>query len=218
MKITRLNWISVILALLMFGVAIWFYPQLPDPVPTHWNAAGEVNGWSAKPWGVMLFPVLGLAIVAIMLVLPVISPRGFRLDAARRVYDIVVFVLVAFLAVVQVYSYRAALEGGGDLVKAVPALVGLLFIVLGNYLGKFPKNFFVGIRTPWTLASDAVWNRTHRLAGWLFTAAGLAIVAGVSIGSPPWLMISAILVAALLPALYSLVLYRKLEGFESEED
>jgi uncharacterized membrane protein len=140
------------------------------------------------------------------------------LDAARRVYDIVVFIFVAFMAVLQVYTYRSALEGGSDLVKTVPAMVGLLFIALGNYLGKFPKNFFVGIRTPWTLASDVVWARTHRLAGWLFMAAGFVVVASVFFDSPPWVMISAIAAAALIPFVYSLVIYRKLEGFEPEDE
>jgi uncharacterized membrane protein len=218
MKITRLNGVSIALALVMFGIAAWFYPHLPDPVPTHWNAAGEVNGWTPKPWGVLVFPVMTLGLIAVLLVLPVISPRGFRLDSARRVYDIVIFIVAAFMAVVQVYTYRSAIAGGSDLVVAVPVMVGLLFMALGNYLGKFPKNFFVGIRTPWTLASDVVWARTHRLAGWLFIVAGLAIVIGAFFGSPPWLMITAIAAAAAIPFLYSLFLYRRLEGFRPEDD
>lgn len=138
------------------------------------------------------------------------------LDAARRVYDIVVFIFVAFMAVLQVYTYRSALEGGSDLVKAVPAMVGLLFIALGNYLGKFPKNFFVGIRTPWTLASDAVWNRTHRLAGWLFMAAGVLIVGNGFLAGPAWVLVIMIMFAALVPAVYSFFCYRRLHGFRDE--
>ena len=218
MKITRLNWLTLLVALAMFGVAAWYYPALPDPVPTHWNAAGEVDGWTPKPWGVWLFPMITLGIMAILMLLPVVSPKGFRLDSARRAYDIVIFIIAGFMVAVQVYSYRSALTGGSELVRVVPVLVGVLFTALGNYLAKFPKNFFVGIRTPWTLANDVVWARTHRLAGWLFTAAGLVIVIGAFFSSPPGLMISAIMVAALVPVVYSLILYRKLEGFEPEED
>ncbi len=218
MKLSRLNLICVLLALVTFGIAAWYYPQLPDPVPTHWNAAGQADDWTAKPWGVYIFPVVNLGLLGILLVLPVISPRGFRLDSARRVYDIVIFIVIAFMAIVQFYSYRSALEDGGDMVKAMPVMVGLLFIALGNYLGKFPKNFFVGIRTPWTLASDLVWNRTHRLAGWLFMAAGFVAVVSTLVGSPPAVMIVAIATAAVVPVVYSLVLYRKLEGFDPEEE
>ena len=89
--------------------------------------------------------------------------------------------------------------------------VGALLMVLGNYMGKLRKNFFIGIRTPWTLASDAVWERTHRLAGWLFVAAGLVMVASVLIGAPIWLPLGAIAAATLLPVAYSLWIYRRLD-------
>lgn len=217
MNISRLNWVSIALALAMFGVAAWYYPQLPDPVPTHWNAAGEVDGWTGKPWGVYLFPVITLGLVMLLMVLPVISPRGFRLDSARRVYDIVIFALAAFMAVIEFYSFRSAIHGAESLTRAVPMMVGFLFIVLGNYLGKFPKNFFVGIRTPWTLASDVVWNRTHRLGGYVFMLAGLVILLTGIFSMPPWVLITAALGAALVPAVYSLVLYKRLHGFANGE-
>lgn len=213
MNVSRLNWVSIGVVLLMFAVAAWYYPSLPDSVPTHWNAAGEADGWTPKPWGAYLIPVIALGSILVLLVLPVISPRGFRLDAARRAYDIVIFALAAFLAVIEVYSFRSAIHGAENLSRAVPMLIGFLLIVLGNYLGKFPKNFFVGIRTPWALASDVVWNRTHRLGGYLFMLGGLLILLSGLFDSPPWVMITVVIVVALVPAAYSLVLYRKLHGF-----
>lgn len=218
MKLTRMNVVTLVLALAGFAVAAWYYPALPDPVPTHWNAAGEVDGWTDKPWGVWVLPLVTLGLAAVMLVLPVISPKGFRLDAARRAYDIVLFTLVAFMLAIEVFAFRAALHGGGGLAQVVPVMVGFLLIALGNYLGKFPKNFFVGIRTPWTLASDQVWNRTHRLAGYLFMAAGAGVVLTGFLQTPGWLLIAIVLPAALIPALYSLLLYRKLHGFSGEPD
>lgn len=218
MKLTRMNLVSLALVLATFAVAAWYYPALPDPVPTHWNAAGEVDGWTDKPWGVWLIPLITLATTAVMLVLPAIAPKGFRLDAARRVYDIVVFMLVAFMLTVELFAFRAALHGGGGVAQMVPVAVGFLLIALGNYLGKFPKNFFVGIRTPWTLASDQVWNRTHRLAGYLFMAAGAVVVLTGLLQTPAWLLIAAVMLAALIPALYSLILYRRLHGFGAEAD
>ena len=122
------------------------------------------------------------------------------------------------MTVVEVYSYYSIITGGSDLFDVVPFMVGLLCMVLGNYFGKFPKNFFIGIRTPWTLASDVVWARTHRLVGRLFIVAGLAIVAGAFFGSPPWLMITALGTAAVISVFYSLFLYRRLVGFKPEDD
>ena len=217
MKINRLNWFSLFMVLVGVVLAIVFYGGLPDPVPSHWNMAGEIDGWMPKPWGVWLFPAINGGLFVLFMLLPVISPKGFRLDSARRAYDIVVFVLIAFMTVVQAMVYLGARGQGLAVDVAVPLMTGILFIVLGNYLGKFPKNFFVGIRTPWTLASDEVWNRTHRLGGWCFMLAGVLIAISAFTPSSPF-MISAVVLAAGVPILYSLYLYRKLHGFDTDED
>ncbi|NIM70180.1 MAG: DUF1648 domain-containing protein [Xanthomonadales bacterium] len=216
MRVSRINVFTLALVAVMALVAAAYYQSLPDPVPTHWNAAGEVDGWTAKPLGVWLLPLMAGGLSVLLFVLPAISPRGFRLDLARRAYDIVVFLVVAFLAVVEVLAFRAALGETGELARALPIMIGFLFIGLGNYLGKFPKNFFVGIRTPWTLASDAVWNRTHRLAGWLFMAAGVLIVGNGFLAGPAWVLVIMIMFAALVPAVYSFFCYRRLHGFRDE--
>jgi uncharacterized membrane protein len=218
MNVSRLNWITIAVTVAAVVMAAWFYPQLPDPVPTHWNGSGEVDGWTAKPWGVWLFPAIIASITAVLLVLPVISPRGFRLDSARRAYDIVLFSLVMFLIVVMIISFWTALKPGQEMGDFIPALIGGLFVLLGNYLGKFPKNFFVGIRTPWTLASDYVWNQTHRLAGWTFIAGGLLAIFSTLLGGPAWIFVSTILVAAFTPVIYSFWLYRKEIGFSAKDD
>lgn len=218
MKLSRLNILALVLIAMTVVVSALFQADLPDPVPTHWNAAGEVDGWTPKPWGVWLWPALTAGLYALLLVLPWISPKGFRLDSARRVYDIVAFVLVAFLAAIQLTAFLDALGKGPGVAALVPVLLGLLFIVLGNYLGKFPKNFFVGIRTPWTLASDEVWNRTHRLGGWLFMGAGALLFGSAFFGFSRLVVIAVVAVTAAVPLLYSLFLYRKLHGFRRERD
>ena len=217
MKLSRLNWVTGGVLAVMFALAAWYFPQLPDPVPTHWNAAGEVDGWTPKPWGVWLMPVITLGTFLVLLVLPFISPKGFRLEQSRRAYDIVLFVVVCFLALTQLFSFRSAISGGQELTQFVPVAVGMLFLVLGNYLGKFQKNFFVGIRTPWTLASDEVWNRTHRLAGYMFMTGGVVIMLTGLLGLGVEWFIATVIVITIIPALYSLLLYRRLEGFDSND-
>jgi len=91
-----------------------------------------------------------------------------------------------------------------------------LLVVIGNYPTKFPKHFFVGIRTPWTLASDEVWFKTHRLAGWLFSIAGVAMFIGALIGVPMAPLIVLVLAAALMPVVFSLLCYRKVHGFKTD--
>lgn len=217
MKLSRLNWVTGGVLAVMFALAAWYFPQLPDPVPTHWNAAGEVDGWTPKPWGVWLMPVLSLGTFLVLLVFPVISPKGFRLEQSRRAYDIVLFVVVCFMALTQLFSFRSAISGGQELMQFVPVAVGMLFLVLGNYLGKFQKNFFIGIRTPWTLASDEVWNRTHRLGGYMFMAGGVVIIFSGLLGLGVEWFIATVIVIAVIPTLYSLLLYRRLEGFDSND-
>jgi len=217
MKLTRLNWLTVAVVAVFGGLAAWYYPLLPDPVPTHWNANGEVDGWAHKPWGVWILPAILLLLSAILFVLPVVSPRGFRLDQARRSYDIVVLLTVSFIAGIGVCAFESARGGTISMSVALPWLLGLLFIALGNYLPKFPRNFFVGVRTPWTLASDVVWNRTHRLAGWLMMAGGVFMVVAALLGFSLLVGMVGIGVAVLVPVLYSLLLYRKLVGFKQED-
>lgn len=217
MKVSRLNWASLAVIAITAGIAAWYYPILPDPVPTHWNANSQVDGWTPKPWGVWLMPVINLGVFLLLFILPAISPRGFRLEQSRRAFDIVIFVMICFLALVQMFSFRSAMSQGTELARFVPVGVGMLFLILGNYLGKFQKNFFIGIRTPWTLASDEVWNRTHRLGGYVFMVGGLLIIVIGLAGLPvQWFVATAVLVA-LIPTLYSFIAYRRLEGFGNDE-
>jgi uncharacterized membrane protein len=217
MKISTMNWIALAVAAALCVASGWYYPYLPDPVPTHWNISGQADGWMAKPMGVWLMPVIIFMAAILLIFLPRFAPRGFRLDSARKAYDLVILLVVLFLAAITLLGYRSALGHQYAMQDGLPVLLGLFFIALGNYLAKFPKNFFIGIRTPWTLASDAVWTRTHRLGGWLFFCAGLVIIGGSLFQGPEWLMLAAIVTAALVPVLYSLLLYRKLHGFELEE-
>ena len=218
MSISRLNGVSAVIVLAGLALAWWYYPQLPDPVPTHWNAAGEVDGWTSKPWGVWLFPAISSGLLLMFLVLPVISPKGFRLEQSRKAYDSVVFIFLGFMVGVQLFTYRSAISGGQELVKFVPMAIGLLFVVLGNYIGKFQKNFFVGIRTPWTLASDRVWNRTHRLGGYVFMIGGVLIMLSGVFNAPVGFFIAVAIGVALIPTIYSLVIYKQLEGFDGQDN
>ena len=177
---------------------------------------GEVDDYTPKPWGVMIMPLIAAFVFIIMRLIPVISPKGFRTDEFRGVVNIFTVTLVGFTSSVALLVLLAATGRDVHVNEMVFAGTGLLFIVLGNYLGKVRKNFFIGIRTPWTLASDEVWSRTHRLGGWVFVLIGFLLFINAFVRFPQSWLIGSIIVVALVPVVYSFVLYRKIEGFEEE--
>ncbi len=201
-----------LIALIMVAVA---YPGLPDPMPTHWNIHGQVDGWMSKFWGAFLFPIVMTAIWLVFLVLPRISPRGFEMEPFARAWGILKVAVLGLLLFMGVLVLRAAKANGSLSQAAMFASIGVLFVVIGNLLGKITRNFFVGIRTPWTLASEEVWYRTHRLAGKCFVAAGLFVIATSVLHLGVWPIFVSIGLAALWPVAYSYVIYRKLEGLPS---
>lgn len=202
-----------LLVLAGFAVVLPAYSGLPDPMPSHWNAAGQVNGWLPKFWGAFLIPIMMAVLWLIFLVLPRISPRGFEMEPFLRAWGVLKVTLLGLLLFLDILILRAAATRTGEMSQtALFVGMGILFVVLGNLLGKVTRNFFVGIRTPWTLASEEVWYRTHRLAGKLFVLAGIVIAADALIGFKVWTLIAATGLAALIPVVYSYILYKRIEG------
>ena len=216
MTTLRTNVLSLTFIAITIAVAAYLYPSLPEQIPTHWNIQGEVDDYTPKPWGVLIMPLAAVFIFVIMKLIPVISPKGFRTDQFMDVVNIFTVTLVGFMSGIGLLVLLAASGRNVHINEMVFAGVGLLFIVLGNYLGKVRKNFFIGIRTPWTLASDEVWNRTHRLGGWVFVLIGFFMFLNAFIQFPEGWLIGSIVVVALVPVVYSYVLYRKIEGFQEE--
>jgi uncharacterized membrane protein len=211
MKVNRVDALSAALVGAAFLLAGRFYGRLPRAVPVHWNARGVADGFMAKPWGVFILPLTMAAVWLVLWLVPRISPHGYRLDRSRRAIAIVQVSVMAFLLAVTALALLAGTGAPVAMARAVPVFVGALFMVIGNFMPKFGRNFFVGIRTPWTLASDEVWLRTHRFGGPLFVLAGLAlVVSGVLDGGLAGMLVPAG-AAALVPIVYSYLLYRRIE-------
>jgi len=218
MKSIRSEAVNILLIALSFAVVIYFWDSLPDPMPTHWGAKGQVNGWTPKPWGPLIIPLMTLGIYLLFLALPAISPRGFRMEGFIKVFRILRCAMVALMFLFNLLIIAIVLGAPLKMERVLPVIIGLSLMVIGNYLGKVSRNFFVGIRTPWTLASEEVWLRTHRLGGRLFVLGGMVmIIAGVA-GLPVAIWIVAVALASLTPMVYSYFLYRRLEGFKGEAD
>ncbi|KAA3642076.1 MAG: DUF1648 domain-containing protein [Proteobacteria bacterium] len=198
-------------------VAFFYSPYLPDPIPTHWNIKGEIDGWTAKPWGVYIIPIISTITTGLLLFLPKIAPKGFRLEGALKVYYLLTLVIAIFMLLIMIFTFSAAQNQNFNMTTWIMSGIGLLFIIIGNYLTKIPKNFFLGIRTPWTLASDEVWYKTHRLSAWVFIIAGLVMMLSPITPYQQTILITVIIATATIPILYSLYMYKKVEGFKSED-
>ena len=212
------DWLSILFIAFSFVFAAVMYPSLPELIPTHWNAAGDVDSYTPKPWGAFVLPAIAWLVFVLMKLIPVISPKGFRTDQFIEVVRLFQVVLVAFMAVLTVATLLYAAGYQIAMPRVVTGALGVLFVILGNYLGKVRKNFFIGIRTPWTLASSEVWARTHRLAAWLFTLAGIAALMSALYLPDVRVVVSSALIAGFVPVIYSFLLYRRLEGFEPEDE
>jgi uncharacterized membrane protein len=217
MNKTRADIISLLFVVTAFAVAAFLYPSLPEMIPTHWNVRGEVDSYMKKPGGAIIMPAMALFTFLVMKVIPIISPKGYGTDKFSDVIGVLQVTLVGFMSIVAVLVLLEARGLDVRINEMIIAGTGLLFVIIGNYLGKVRKNFFIGIRTPWTLASDEVWNRTHRIGGRLFILSGIIIWVGALLRVPlTWTVIVAVSLV-LIPVIYSYFLYRKIEGFQSND-
>jgi len=199
-------------------LAAVLYGDLPAQIPTHWNAAGEVDDYSPKGWGTVMLLGMGVLIWVIMKLIPVISPKGYRTETFAEIVNLFQVVLVAFMSGICVLVLLESYGINVRINESIFIAVGLLLFILGNYMTKMRKNFFLGIRTPWTLASDEVWSRTHRVGGPIFMAGGLLLAVSAFLPIRAEAMAAVIVVIALVPVVYSYFVYRSVEGFTEDSD
>lgn len=215
-SLSRLDWLSLACIAGTLLLVILMYPRLPEQIPVHWNAAGEIDRYSSRLFGVLMMPGIALATFVLFKVLPPMSPKGFRLDESRSTLDVIQVVLVALACAIGVATVLIAVGVQLDMVKVVLMGLGLMLMVTGNVLNKVRKNFFVGIRTPWTLADDEVWAKTHRFAGRTFFAGGLLVCVLAFFQSSAIPVLAGVSIAVLLPVVYSFFVYRKLHGTSTD--
>jgi uncharacterized membrane protein len=198
----------VILGMWATAAAVW--RLAPDRLPVHWNLAGEVDRYGGKFEGLLILPLVAVAVYLLMLFLPRIDPGRANYETFARAYGVIRLAVLALVAFVYGCMVLAALGYQVDTGLLVPLAVGILLCVLGNLMGKIRPNWFVGVRTPWTLSSRESWNKTHRLAGRLFVAMGCA-VAAFGFFPSAWLLACLIAAGAVMMiwiTVYSYVVWR----------
>ena len=172
----RLEAPQIVLIAVMFAAAALAWPVAPDRIPVHWNAAGEVDRYGGKVEGLLLMPLIASGIYLLMRYLPNLDPGRANYARFGGVYATIRIAMLALMAAIQGVVLFSVLRRPMDMPLIVPVLVGSLFVLMGGLMGKIRPNWFVGIRTPWTLSSKVAWVRTHRLGGWLFVAQGLLFI------------------------------------------
>lgn len=205
------RWLGPVLLVAMWGFALAAYPRLPGTIPIHWNASGEVDGWAARWPAAFLSPATATGIWLLMLFLPRIDPKRASYAKFRETYWLIVNLVVLFLAATEVATLGAALGWEIDMPAVTMASVGVLFLVLGNYLPRVRPNWWMGVRTPWTLSSDRVWRETHRVAGWTFAIAGIALLLAALLpsGVHLWVIGGVVLLTVAVPVIHSYRLWRR---------
>src|SRR5213593_1274445 len=207
----RSRWFGLVIAVLAAVMSVWAYPRLPPTVATHWNLNGTPNGFSSRLVAVSIMPLVILAMTGLFNVLPNLDPRKENYAKFIHVYWLIANAVIVFIAVAHVLIISSALGFPVKIDRLMPLGIGLLFIFLGNYLTRVEPNWFVGIRTPWTLSSDTVWRKTHRTGGWLMVLAGFLVAACVFLPHGAFLpaLLAALVIAAVIPIVQSYVLWKR---------
>ena len=204
----------ILIALLAAGFlgGVIVYPRLPAVVPTHWNAHDHPNGFSPRWVGAFGMPLLNLAIAGLLVGLPRVGSLRQNFERNRRTLRIITVAIVAAMLLIQFFAWVKTLRPELPLGSPVLVVVGGLMAVIGNYMGKLRRNRYVGIRTPWTLASDAVWEQTHRVGGRWMVAYGMvvavtAVIAPVAVAAA--VSVGGVLLLTLWAMVYSWQLSRQ---------
>src|SRR5690349_4923649 len=209
-RTTTIVVLVMIVAATFAGLVLW--NRLPDPMASHWGPNDQVNGYISKFWGVFLMPLITLGIFLLFLLIPSIDPLKANIAQFRDVFNLFIVLIVAFMTYIYILSLRWNLGYTNfEMSKAMLPAMGILFFFVGYMLRKAKRNFFIGIRTPWTLSSDKVWDETHRIGSVLFMISGALAFMGSFFGGMTafWFLFVPIIGSTLLTLVYSYVLYQR---------
>jgi len=202
------KWIPLLIVVAAFIASAVVYPRLPETMPTHFDMSGQPNGWSSRLFGAWIMPLFLLFMWGLVRVLPAIDPRGDNYAKFGGAFEGIIVSIMLFMLGIHIVVLRASLGHPAAMQHVLPVGIGVLFIAIGNLLPRARPNWFVGIRTPWTLSSDRVWEKTHRLGGRLFVAGGV-IITVAAFASAKWAQVVLVTVTTLCAA--TVMIYSYLE-------
>ncbi len=208
------EWFVVLLLIAPFVASAILWDDLPEVVPTHFNAAGEADDWGPKWINAIMIPSIGLGIYLLLIFLPSIDPKKKIRSVQKPIAAIRIFMSL-FMIGIYAFVMAASLGKTANISVYVQMAVGALLVIVGNYINSVKPNYFIGIRTPWTLESPEVWKRTHRLGSKLWIIGGIIFLIfpwlGFTTGSEYFVIILVSILAG-VPLIYSFIIYKQLEA------
>ncbi len=202
--------ITIIIILISFAVGVYFYPQFPDKMASHWNIQGEVDGYISKFWGAFLMPIVSLGLFLLFLLIPRIDPLKRNIEKFRKYFDTFIVLIILFLFYVYLLTVFWNVGISFNMSRVILPAIGILFYYIGVLLKHAKRNWFIGIRTPWTLSSDNVWEKTHKLGSKLFKTAGVIALLGIFFQSLAiWLILVPVILVSVYTIFYSYFEYKK---------
>ena len=196
---------SILIVLpVLAGIILW--DRLPEQMATHWNAAGDIDGWTSKPFTVFGLPLILLAAQWLCVLGTLADPK--KENHPTKILHLVLWIIPVLSLVLGAITYATALGKTVRVEVIMPILIGLILAIIGNYMPKCKQNYTIGIKIPWPLNSEENWNRTHRFTGWLWTFSGIVVMLTGFFGGF-WIFLIIVLLMVLAPILYSYLLFRK---------
>jgi len=211
----KLSWKSeifpILLILISLPLSFYFYWHWPSIVISHWNFSGQPDGYAPKTFMAFFFPILLLVMYLLFLIFPYLDPQKKRYQEFAPTYHLFKSLIMLVLFIVYILAGLYNLGYQINIAYTISLVIGLMMIVMGKYLDRIKFNWFMGIRTPWTLSSENVWNRTHRLGGRLLMIFGLVLI--IMPYLPPSLALAAFIAGLLLllagTTIYSYLIFRQ---------
>jgi len=208
MKKTTLAIFFIIL--LSFTVGIYFYPRMPEMVVSHWNGKGEADGYMTKFWGLFLMPIISMVMALLFLTIPKIDPLKENVKKFRKYFDMFIVLILLFFFYLYLLTIFWNLGIKFNFIFAIVPSFAVLFYYIGVLTEHSERNWFIGIRNPWTMSSETVWKKTHKLGGQLFKLSAVISLAGMFFGKYAiYFIIVPVIFTALYTNFYSYFEYKK---------
>ena len=210
MKTKNIQILIIGLILVSFLIGAYLYPYMPEKMASHWDANGSVDGYMPKLWGLFLLPVISVILFLVYMLIPKIDPLKGNIEKFRGHFDVFILLLFVFLFYVHMLTMLWNLSYRFNIIQLLAPAFGLIIYCAGIMMENAKQNWFIGVRIPWTLSSEVVWNKTNKLAGKLFKVAG--VLAAMGLIFPQYaifLILVPVILAAVYPIIYSYQMYQQ---------
>lgn len=212
MELTRIDKVSIFLIVLVFALAFYIYPTMPEKMPTHWNAAGEIDGYGSRFTGVFLFPIITVFVYMLFLIIPNIAVYKESVASFKKYLEGFKLIMVLFFVSMYVATLLPLFGFKLNMTNFIVPVMAILFYYIGHIMPFIKKNYFMGIRTPWTLSSDEVWDKTHKLGGKTFKiSAFLFLLILINSEIMFWMIMAIVLLDVIVLFAYSYYIWKKIK-------